>query len=254
MNAPNRKTKTKPPFYCGTSNVELPVPNKSHYPEAYQDKSRLNYYASLFNTVEINSSFYKIPRRQTVEKWAADVPDEFRLTFKIWKGITHAKELLYEPADVEKFMEAVNGAGAKKGCLLLQLPASIKRSAMQKLRRLLDELSASNGLSEWKLAIEFRDRTWYDDVVYEMLEHYKVAVVIHDMPRSATPIIDMEAPFVYMRFHGQAGDYRGTYADDLAEHADYIKQYLDDGKPVFAYFNNTLGGAVKDAMELRGMV
>ena len=80
-------------FYCGTSNVVLPVPNKTHYPKAYQDKSRLHYYASIFNSVEINSSFAKVPRAKTVERWADDVPENFRFTFKLWRGITHAKEL-----------------------------------------------------------------------------------------------------------------------------------------------------------------
>lgn len=241
-------------FYCGTSNVELPVPNKAHFPEAFQDKSRLCYYASLFNTVEINSSFYRIPMRRTVEKWATDVPAHFRFTFKIWKGITHAKELIYDPSDVHRFIDAVNGAGDRKGCLLLQLPASIKRSSFQKLRGLLDEISTANGIAQWKLAIEFRDKSWYDDSVYEMLEQYKAAVVIHDMPKSATPLIDMETAFVYLRFHGQLGDYRGSYDQDfLEEQGGYIQDWLRHGKPVFAYFNNTIGNAVKNAMSLQAL-
>lgn len=242
-------------FYCGTSNVELPVPNKSYFPEEYKDKSRLAYYASLFNTVEINSSFYKIPMRRAVERWATDVPGDFRFTFKLWRGITHAKELMYEPADVHKFMQAINGAGARKGCLLLQLPASVKRSATKKLRLLLDELSHADDISGWRLAIEFRDKSWYDDSVYQMLEQYQAAVVIHDMPASATPLIDMEAAFVYMRFHGEVGDYRGSYDEDLLhDHALIIKEHIDNERPVFVYFNNTIGGAVADAMRLRGLV
>ena len=249
------KKKQPARFYCGTSNVEVPVPNKSHYPEEFRDKSRLSYYASLFDTVEINSSFYRIPMRRTVEKWAADVPDKFRFTFKLWKGITHAKELAYEPADVHKFMTSVNGAGEQKGCLLLQFPASVKRSSFQKLRGLLDELATVEQIEQWKLAIEFRDPSWYDDTVYEMLEQYKAAVVVHDMPRSATPLIDMEASFVYLRFHGEQGDYRGSYGDDiLEEQGGYVLDWLQEGKPVFAYFNNTIGGAVQNAMTLQKQV
>ncbi len=242
-------------FYCGTSNVELPVPNKSHFPEDYKDKSRLCYYANLFNTVEINSSFYKIPMRRTVERWATEVPEHFRFTFKLWKGITHAKELVYDAADVHKFMQAVNGAGERRGCLLLQLPASVKRSSLQKIRRLLDELSTADELDRWHLAIEFRDRSWYDDTVYEILEQYSASVVVHDMPASATPLIDMETQFMYMRFHGVAGDYRGSYDEDLLrDHAASVKEQLNNDKPAFIYFNNTIGSAVQDAMRLREYV
>lgn len=78
-------------FFCGTGNVVLPVPHKTHLPPEYKDKSRLNYYASMFNSMEVNSSFYKIPMPRTVEKWANDVPENFRFTFKLFGGITHAK-------------------------------------------------------------------------------------------------------------------------------------------------------------------
>src|SRR4051812_42568677 len=107
-------------FYSGTSNVVLPVPNKGHYPPEYQDKSRLHFYASLFNTVEVNSSFYKLPMPRTVERWASEVPEHFRFSFKLWREITHVKELNYDPANIARFFEVVNRIGAKKGCILIQ--------------------------------------------------------------------------------------------------------------------------------------
>jgi uncharacterized protein YecE (DUF72 family) len=239
-------------FYCGTSNVELPVPNKAHFPEEFRDKTRLNYYASIFNTVEINSSFYKIPLRRTVEKWAADVPDDFRFTFKMWRGITHTKGLVYDATDIHRFMTSVNGIGIKKGCLLLQFPASIKISYFQKLRQLLDDLYRDSEIQQWKVAVEFRDKSWYNDTVYQLLEHYHASVVIHDIPASSTPLIDMEASFVYLRFHGIQGDYRGSYANTyLQEQGAYITDWLKEGKTVFAYFNNTIGDAVQNAIALQ---
>src|ERR1700744_2308217 len=111
-------------YFAGTSGLGLPVPNKSHYPAEFTNKSRLCYYASLFNSIEVNSSFYKIPQAKTIRKWAADVPDGFRFTFKLWRGITHQKELLFDPADIGRFMEAIDAAGNHKGCLLVQLPPS----------------------------------------------------------------------------------------------------------------------------------
>ena len=236
-------------LYCGTSNVVLPVPNKSHFPPEYRDKSRLHYYATLFNSVEINNSFYKIPMPRTVEKWANEVPANFRFTFKLWQGITHAKGLIYDAADVSKFMQAINMAGDKKGCLLIQFPASIKVSYLHHFKRLMDDIHAAN--AGWQMAIEFRDKSWYHDIVYELLEHYAATIVVHDMPASATPLIDMETSCIYLRFHGHKGDYRGGYTEEaLREYAMDIKSSIKKKKTVYAYFNNTMGDAVFNAMTL----
>lgn len=238
-------------FYCGTSNVVLPVPNKTHFPPEYQCKSRLCYYSSLFNTVEINSSFYKIPMRKTVEKWASEVEGDFLFTFKLWRGITHEKNLAFNSEDISRFMHAINGAGDKKGCLLIQFPASIKFSLFAKVRHLLQALYHVPDTATWKVAIEFRDRSWYNDTTYELLDAHDCAIVHHDMPAAATPSIDMDSSFCYYRFHGENGDYRGSYPEDvLADTALSIKYELDNDKPVFAYFNNTMGAAVANADEL----
>src|ERR1700712_55123 len=104
-------------YYAGTSGLVLPVPNKTHYPAAFKEKSRLCYYASLFNSIEVNSSFYKIPQAQTIEKWVGMVPDGFRFTFKLWKGITHEKNLIFNPDNISRFMNAISVVGNCKGCL-----------------------------------------------------------------------------------------------------------------------------------------
>lgn len=242
-------------FYCGTSNIELPVKNKGFFPPEFQDKTRLNYYSSLFNSLEVNSTFYKLPMARTVEKWAADVPNDFLFTFKLSKTITHARELQYNAEDVSRFLNVIDLAGKKKGCILVQFPASIRVSAFRKVRQLLDDLLATGLLEGWHLAVEFRDKSWYMDSAYQMLEHYKAAIVIHDMPKSFTPFIDMEKSFVYLRFHGESGDYRGGYSNDfLQEQAANIHDWLNEGLPVFTYFNNTLGEAVHNAMTLGNYV
>ena len=243
----------EPAFYCGTSNIIVPARSKAFFPEAYQERSRLHYYGSLFNTAEINRTFYKLPMPRTVERWVSEVPDNFRFTFKLSKQITHAKELAYNVSDVERFMRVITIASHKKGCLLVQFPASIKLIFFQRLSQLLDDLTATGMLEGWNLALEFRDSSWYDDRVYEMLERYKATIVMHDMPKSFTPLIDMERSFVYLRFHGPGGDYRGGYSNDfLQEHSSYIKDWLREGLPVFAYFNNTIGEGVHNAITLAG--
>jgi uncharacterized protein YecE (DUF72 family) len=245
----------QPAFYYGTSNVALPVRNKGYFPPEFQDKSRLCYYASIYNSVEINSSFYKIPMRRTVEKWAAEVPEKFVFTFKLYRNITHAKELRYESADIQRYLDAINGVDAKKGCILVQFAPSIKRSLFQSVKQIVDELRCAQGSDGWKIAVEFRDKSWYDDRVYQFLEQHEAIVVTHDIPASATPLIDMEADSVYLRFHGENGRYRGTYTDDfLQEYASYIREWVEDGKTVYAYFNNTMGQAAVNAITLRDLL
>jgi uncharacterized protein YecE (DUF72 family) len=238
-------------FYCGTSNIVLPAKNKSFFPAEYQDKSRLRYYSSLLNSLEVNSTFYKLPLARTVEKWAQDVPEYFKFTFKLSKSITHAKELEYDVNELQRFFDVVDHAGNKKGCILVQFPASIKISNFQKIKRLLDDIASSANNGEWNIAVEFRDPSWYRDQVYQTLEYYKASIVMHDMPKSYTPLIDMERSFIYIRFHGEAGDYRGGYSDDfLRDHAANILDWLREGLPVYAYFNNTIGDAIHNAMTL----
>ncbi|MDB5012515.1 MAG: hypothetical protein JWQ25_717 [Daejeonella sp.] len=238
-------------IYAGTSGVVLPVANKVFYPPEFQDKSRLTYYASLFNTVEINSSFYKIPMASTVRKWAESVPESFRFTFKLWKEITHAKELEFNPADVVRFMETIAQAENKEGCLLVQFPPSISIFKLAQLKQLLTSIQHANISNKWRVAVEFRNSSWYSDEVNELLNQFDSNQVIHDLPKSAAPLQDSPADFVYLRFHGPAGGYRGSYTDDfLYEYAQYILDWKREGKTVYVNFNNTMGEAVKNLITL----
>lgn len=242
-------------FYSGTSGLVLPVRNKLQYPPEYQDKSRLCYYSSLFNSIEINSSFYKLPQAKTIRRWADEAADGFRFTFKLWRDITHNKSLAFDHESVERFMSVINEVDTKNGCLLVQFPASITSANIRQLDVLLNEISLNNPDSIWKVAVEFRNRSWYEDEIYELLDSRGAAMVVHDMPNSITPMVTLDAAFVYLRFHGPGGGYRGSYEDDfLYEYAQYIKEWQQDGKTVCAYFNNTMGEAVKNLITLNKYV
>lgn len=241
-------------FYSGTSGLVLPI-TKRLFPPGFQDKSRLTYYASLVNSIEINSSFYKVPMASTVQKWAAEVPVSFQFTFKLWREITHTKQLAFNQQDVERFMQVIANAGPKKGCLLVQFPPSVKIDKVQQVQSLLQCITQIDEQHEWKIAVEFRDAAWYQESVYEMLQQYGASMVLHDKRSVATPMVEGEASFVYLRFHGPGGDYRGTYEDDfLYEYAQYIKAWQEDGKTVFVYFNNTMGNAIQNLRTLNKYV
>lgn len=231
-------------YYSGTSGLLLPVPNKLHYPKEFQEKSRLYYYSSLMNTIEINSSFYKIPQSITVQKWAMDVHQEFHFTFKLFREITHNKDLIFDPATVAKFFDVIGMVGSKKGCVLVQFPPSIGIGHLAQLQFLMTVLRDSDALMEWKIAMEFRHPSLYTDRIYELLETYQLGMVIHDKNPASSPIMETHTGFMYLRLHGPDGNYRGSYSESLLyEYASYILEWLKEGKQVFVYFNNTMGDA-----------
>jgi uncharacterized protein YecE (DUF72 family) len=242
-------------YYFGTSGLTLPVPNKLYYPEEFKDRSRLCYYASLMNTIEINSSFYKIPQIATMKKWAADVPDDFKFTFKLFKVITHNKDLAFDQNVVSRFIHTISHVGDKKGCLLVQFPPSIRIGHFSQLRNLMNVLRSEDPEMQWKIAFEFRHPSLYVDEVYELLETYQLGMVIHDKSPANSPITDSDLDFIYLRFHGPSGNYRGSYPDDiLYEYASYITEWLREDKKVFVYFNNTMGEAYANLNTLRQII
>jgi len=244
-----------PGYYSGTSGLLLPVRNKLFYPTEFQDKSRLCFYSSLMNSIEINSSFYKIPMASTVQKWANDTPDDFKFSFKLFKEVTHNKGLAFDPELVLRFMQVIAAAGNKKGCLLVQLPPSVRIGNLKQLVLLTEILRENDPEEEWKIALEVRHVSLYHEDVYGMLENLRIAMVIQDKPPAATPMLESELPFVYLRFHGPDGSYRGSYERYLLEeYAGYIAGWLEEGKTVYTYFNNTMGEAVGNLKSLSDLV
>ncbi len=239
-----------PQFYSGTSGLNLPVP-RLQYPPDFKGKSRLHYYAYLFNSIEINSIFYKLPRASTVANWREMVPDHFKFTFKVSKTITHVKALNFAVKDVDDFVKTVEHIGEKKGCLLAQFPPSLKIEKINQLQNLLEALAEATHNRNWNIAMEFRDPSWYEREVYELLEEFNVSLVIHDITKSATPLINSKTNFIYLRFHGPEPRYRGDYPEPfLKQYGGYIKEGINDKKIVYTYFNNTVGAAVKNLQTL----
>jgi uncharacterized protein YecE (DUF72 family) len=242
-------------FYSGLSGIALPF-SKQEFPEAFKDSSRLSYYARLFNTLEVNSIFYKLPMAKTVDNWLSSVPAGFRFTFKLNKNITHIKGLEFKEEDVADFFKVLTGIKTSaKGCILIQFPPSLGYTYAGQVEALLETVRKYNVLNEWKIALEFRNKSWYREESYELFHTHKAELVIQDIPRSATPRVPHEHDFIYLRFHGPTGNYNGGYTDSfLSEYAAYIKEWLAEGKTVYVYFNNTMGDAYKNLLSLNRYV
>lgn len=241
-------------FRAGTSGLVLAEPNKKSFPAEFQDQHRLIYYASNFNSIEINSSFYKIPQGLTYRKWSEMVPDSFQFTVKLFRGITHEKDLIYKTAEMETFFRAINYLDNKKGCLLIQFPAKTNFH-FKKFEKLLEDISRLDPKNSWRIAVEFRNMQWYDKNIFRILDERKAALVLHDMPTSIPSSLNEKAPFVYLRFHGEKGDYRGSYTEGFLQNkSKEIRHWLNQGKDVYAYFNNTIGDAAANLKTLNEMM
>ena len=237
-------------LYIGTSNGQMPG-NKNTFPPQFQDKSRLHYFSTLLNSIEVNSCFYKTPKRSTYEKWVNEVPQDFRFTLKLSKEVTHANELKGDPGCIHLFLDAALGIKEKRGCLLIQFPGKISLEYFNQVEEILDHLRRLDPDHSWKIAVEFRNDSWYVRETTELMDEYDASLVMHDFPKGKISSINTKANFVYLRFHGPTGNYRDSYSDAfLNEKAELIKDLLSDGKEVYAYFNNTAGNAFENARYL----
>lgn len=248
-NTERQSVKTRighPALFMGTSGMVLPYKNKSFYPDEFSGKSRLEVYGLLNNSIEINSTFYKIPRRATLAKWNESVPAGFKFTFKLTRTLTHTRGLPFPPEDLSRFMDALSVIDPRKrGCILVQFPSSFKFQQWKLFTTLIDKLGVLNENQQWHIAIEFRDGSWYRDETYSFLGQRAICIVVHDKAGGTFAVDDTTAKQVYVRFHGPEGDYKGSYEEAfLYEYATYIRTWLDARKEVFVYFNNTMGNAL----------
>ena len=241
---------TRGKIYLGTSGLVLPYKNRQAYPPEFEGKSRILVYGTLFNSIEVNSIFYKLPRPGTVEQWSQEVGDDFRFTFKLWKQITHSPALKFDEADLEKYFTVIQTAKDKPGCILVQFPGSVKSGLFNEVSGLLSGLQRMNK-NQWSIAVEFRNSSWYTVRTYDLLNEQQVAMVYHDKLGSQSPQQELDVEFVYLRFHGPDGNYKGSYDQGfLHEYAGYVREWQNAGKTVYIYFNNTMGAALENLRTL----
>ncbi len=237
--------------YIGCSGFSYDKWHGMFYPEDADKKHLLAYYARHFNAVEINSSFYGLPKPSTIRKWLDETPRDFRFCFKVSRYITHVKKLNDPEKGATRFMDAVSDVARRKGPLLLQLSPTLKpqyKRLDKTLRALKKDKSA-----RWQVAVECRNEDWYGDELDALLNRHRASLVIHDMKRGKNAEPNAGAPFIYLRYHGPRGDYGGSYGDArLRRDAKRIRTWLNEGRNVYAFFNNDADGyAPLDALRLK---
>jgi uncharacterized protein YecE (DUF72 family) len=217
------------------------------YPAGTPASRWLEHYASVFDTVEVNATFYRLPKIETVASWASQVPDGFRFAVKASRYLTHMKRLRDMRAGLQRYWERIEPLpeAGKLGPVLWQLPESFRRD---------DEALAGTlaALPPAEHCFEFRHPSWFAADVAALLEEHGAALALGDDARRPLPGASPAGPFAYLRLHYGARGRRGNYSDaELAAWRRRIAAWRAR-RPVFVYLNNDWEGfAPRNALALR---
>ena len=219
------------------------------YPDDMKPDKWLTYYSKFFNTVENNSSFYHLPKESTIKRWHKKVGDNFLYAVKIWRRITHYQKLVDIKEPLKIFIDRISLLGNSLGVLLAQFPPSMKKdlTLLENFIKLLPK--------DMKCAFEFRNKSWIDQEVVDLLKAYNQPFCIADSARYYSDVI-VTSDLVYIRFHGPGSLYSSSYnTEQLKIWATKIKAWRNEKRIILAYFNNDFNGyAVKNAMELMDLI
>jgi len=240
-------------LHIGTSGWSYKHWDGVFYPPEVKPAQYLEHYLTQFDCVELNSSFYHLPKKITAEGWIKRTPENFLFCPKMSRFITHQRRLLYAEEAVQNFFDVFDIMATRLGPVLVQLPPGLHYD----LPRLTDFLNyLSEQFSEYQFAIEVRHDSWLRDEFFDLLRKNNMAFVMADSGKRYPSAEVVTADFVYLRFHGNVKLYATDYRmEELQAYAEKIKNRIEEGKEVWAFFNNDFEGyAVKNAMELRDLM
>jgi uncharacterized protein YecE (DUF72 family) len=217
------------------------------YPKGLPPTRWLEHYASLFDTVEVNNTFYRLPKRESVARWVEQTPEGFVFAVKASRYLTHIKRLTDLGSGVERFYERIEPLlrSPKMGPVLWQLPGSFRRDD--------DRLgSALRQLPPGRHCFEFRHESWFVPETYELLRAHDVALVIGDHPERPFQAHELTTDWTFIRFHYGHRGHKGNYSQrELEEWAQRIETWRERAE-VYVYFNNDwVGFAVKNGLWLK---
>jgi len=224
--------------YIGTSGWNYKSWRNDFYCDTPQ-KQWLRFCAERFTGIEVNSTFYRLQEKSTFKKWRDQTPEGFSFAIKGHRYVTHNKKLLDVEQSVIRCCESASPLGKRLAAVVWQLPAFLKKD-IERLEKFL------RNLQHWKStrhAIEFRDKSWFDDQVAECLERHAVAICMSDAPD--WPMWDrVTTDVVYIRLHGHTRKYASSYSKPaLGKWATRTQRWLEENCDVHVYFDNDAEGA-----------
>jgi len=236
-------------IHVGTSGWQHKHWRQVFYPRDLKTTQWLAYYARYFDCVEIGSSFYSMPSRDTIDDWCACVPSDFTFAVTAPRRLTHFKKLKNCEADLAAFFHRLDGFGRHLGPVLFQLPARW-RCNLRRLENFLDNIPP-----ELRLVFEFREPSWHSNDVYGLLQSRSVSFCIFDNMGFTAPLI-ANGELVYIRLHGPSSAYSGSYrAPRLRLWVDRARAWSRQSKEVFLFFDNDEKGyAAKNGTRTIGLL
>jgi uncharacterized protein YecE (DUF72 family) len=216
------------------------------YPVGLPKSKWFEHYAQHFDTVEINNTFYQLPKQETLEKWHKLAPKGFLYAVKANRYITHIKRLKDASEPLQRFFERIDSLKGKLGPVLYQLPPSLHQDLdlLKTFIKLLPEKPPA--------VFEFRHKSWYVGDTFELLCKLQAGFCIHDMPGNESPRV-VTANIIYIRFHGSTGKYSGSYSKSVLQSwAKWLKGQTNQARSIYVYFNNDAHAhAIKNAKQLK---
>lgn len=236
-------------IHIGTSGWHYDHWQGVFYQRKLPKKDFLAHYKDRFKTVEINNTFYQLPNCRTLKQWHDTVPADFIFSVKASRYITHMKKLKDGAESTAKFFDAVKVLGKKLGPILFQLPPHWKVN-IDRLEDFLRQLP-----EKYQYTFEFRDTSWFTTDVYKLLAEHHAAFCIYDIDRRMSPK-RITADFIYIRLHGPAGAYEGSYDRKTLEiWAEDFEIWSKQGREIYCYFDNDQAAyATKNALSLQKII
>jgi uncharacterized protein YecE (DUF72 family) len=236
--------------FLGAAGWAIPRVHAHHFPA---EGTGLERYATRVAAVEINSTFYRTHKPQTLERWASSVPDSFRFAVKVPRAITHERRLVDASEPLVEFLASLAVLGPKLGPLLVQLPPSLAYGAAM-ARSFFETFREGYG---GDVVCEPRHPSWFTAEADALFEAVRVPRVAAD----PAPCAGAERPggwpgLAYWRLHGSPAKYRSAYSDQaLVRLATEIRTVVEGGASAWCIFDNTVtGAATGDALKLAGLL
>lgn len=224
-----------PVFRVGCSGWSYRHWRGSFYPRELPTRRWFEHYTRRFDTVELNTTFYRLPSEKAVESWRDQAPPGFSFAVKASRLVTHFHRLANAEEAMETLWERLEPLGPMLGPMLFQLPPKFSADPAR-LRTFLESLpKAINPV------FEFRDDSWWNAETYRALENAGAGFAMYDMGETRTPVLATSST-AYLRFHGPGAKYDGSYSEDALRSWHRKLARLEGVETAWVYFNNDIGG------------
>ncbi len=239
-------------IHIGTSGWSYKHWKEIFYPAKMKATDYLSFYSQHFNIAEINTSFYHLPKPETVTGWKQKVPEGFMFCPKISRYLTHMKKLRDPEESLIRFFEVFEPLQSKMGPVLVQLPHMVKFNydVAEHFYSLLKK-----AYKKYEFVLEPRHSTWFDDVSLTLMSKYNIGLVISQSKEFPYSEI-ITAKNIYLRFHGPEDLYASSYSDEMLNaFVEKFAVWVNEGHRIWVFFNNDIHGhAFRDAKRMIEMV